>query len=155
MEGMGVLDTAPVGYLNNFCEKGQKKQKTEEGKPARKKRRMEKKRNLKKSYGKRRMTQELRGKVQREEEREEREHAESARKLPFKQKYLKALGIPTRNIQKGKLTYPSFSMLIMSKFTTSKTFIALSSPTEQNNAPSELAAMLSTMPMVVKPEKKH
>lgn len=37
----------------------------------------------------------------------------------------------------------------MSKFTTSNTFIALSSPTEQNNAPSELTAILSITPIEI------
>lgn len=48
------------------------------------------------------------------------------------------------------MTHPSLSMLIMSKFTTSKTFIALSSPIEHNNAPSELTAMLSITPIRMK-----
>lgn len=43
-------------------------------------------------------------------------------------------------------THPSFSMLIMSKLTTSNTFIAWSSPTEQKSAPSALTAMHSITP---------
>lgn len=61
--------------------------------------------------------------------------------------YPKILDNLMRNLSKSTATHPSFSMLIMSKFTTSKTFIALSSPTEQNSAPSELAAMLSITPI--------
>ena len=44
------------------------------------------------------------------------------------------------------ITHPNFSILIMSKLTTSNTFMAWSSPTEQRRAPSALTAMLSITP---------
>ncbi len=54
-------------------------------------------------------------------------------------------GKKTVNVHRGRF-YPSLSMLIMSKLTTSKTFMAWSSPTEQNSAPSALTEIPSITP---------
>lgn len=65
-------------------------------------------------------------------------------------------GNHTRTVSESTISHPSFSILIISKFTTSKIFIALSSPTEQSKAPSELTAMLSTTPDgILKNKQKH